>query len=547
VTPRSVMTASRRPRRQRVLRDHTQKGKQFLPPFLSMKVPMTAIDWVGEFVPDFLWLGLLIHKFGPNTGLGLATELAKRTLKNRPGTKKRIYSFSSAYERISIRAAEKVRGELAAEGYLDHLREGLYPLFSLYPTTPLAFLFEGPGMEDPQMSVDESLGVLKYVTGQLIERTTRLSAITQTAAVAILASTGKLHVQPDSPMANLEAILDYPDNEESQILASCVRASVNGLGGPMSGDVMARTKWPERFWRQGYQVSVCDISSRHEVDDDANSDKDVGDGRGSLTEILAEYRRHLTEEVTGYWSSSTPNLALPQKGEVLAGLLAREARLVCAMASDTFLWTPDIGEIVLRSQVEAHVNLTWLIRCGKAKDFASFVEYGLGQEKLAVEHLYARVQEKGTGVPGGEEHVRERLRVVNNEIFSAFLPVNVGDWINKSVRERAQEAGLDDDYNLLYLPASSVAHSAWNSLTQQNLRRCANPLHRFHRMPVIRDFPAIPELFMRAVELMDESLEVWAGDLGVQRKTPTAADRLSDVLESWQTGNRDQSSQEVSG
>ena len=92
--------------------------------------------------------------------------------------------------------------------------------------------------------------------------------------------------------------------------------------------------------------------------------------------------------------------------------------------------------------------------------------------------------------------------------------------------DRAIEAGLDDDYQLTYSPTSTVLHGMWNSLAQMNLRRCINPLHRFHFVPNMFAPPLLLEPLHQATQIMDESLGAWSKSMRVSREQPTALERF---------------------
>ncbi len=510
-------------------------GNKFLPPFMAMPFPLSPIDWVRDFVPDLLWLGLLIHKHGPTGGLALAVRIAQAT-KRRRRAKGRFYCFASDYEDTRPTTAPRIRQDIGSA--IEEIQEAMYPLASLYRGNPLEFLFTADALDAAPLSVDDSISTLKYVTGELMDKRTRLAAITQAAAIAILKQTDSFRIPEGSGLEELSPILDYPDSEASQKVASMTRATVVAIGGGARSEFRKPSDWPQRFWRHGYTISTCVLPDRMPLTTGEGSEHELGDTNfQKLLTICQRYAEDLGNEVEHYWGASTPDIANPRRGEVLAGIVSREVRLASMIVGVPQLWSADILRILSRCQVESHVNLVWLIARANPDDFAAFVEYGLGQEKLFVEHLSSKVESRGTSIPGGSEFV-ERMRTwVQGQIMSEFLPVNVGDWTDKSVRDRASEVGLDDDYQLGYAPHSSGLHGTWNVLAQTHLQHCLNPLHRFHRVPRLDPPPPVLQSVQQACITMDESLDAWCEELRVKRIQPTAVEDFLQSLDIWMSAS----------
>jgi hypothetical protein len=79
----------------------------------------------------------------------------------------------------------------------------------------------------------------------------------------------------------------------------------------------------------------------------------------------------------------------------------------------------------------------------------------------------------------------------------------------------ADEAGLLDFYRLNYQPLSVDAHSMWNHVARANLRYCTNPLHRYHRVPVIKSFSpnyhvwdTAAQMLAMTFKLVDDRLDI---------------------------------------
>jgi hypothetical protein len=56
---------------RRVLDDHKQVGKKFLPPFIAHLGSLNEVSWVDDLLPELLWLGMLNDRHGLRAGVSL--------------------------------------------------------------------------------------------------------------------------------------------------------------------------------------------------------------------------------------------------------------------------------------------------------------------------------------------------------------------------------------------------------------------------------------------------------------------------------------------
>ena len=70
---------------------------------------------------------------------------------------------------------------------------------------------------------------------------------------------------------------------------------------------------------------------------------------------------------------------------------------------------------------------------------------------------------------------------VDADVGEEFQPIDLGPF-ETDLRQKAIEAGLKRDYDLVFAHACAEVHGEWASLDRFYLVRCANPLHRGHRV-----------------------------------------------------------------
>ena len=192
------------------------------------------------------------------------------------------------------------------------------------------------------------------------------------------------------------------------------------------------------------------------------------------------------------------------KDEILSGLFARCLRLYVLMTEDAHLWARDTSGIMLRCLADTAITFAYLAKCGMEEDYAKFREYGEGQEKLLMLPLQDNYPE-GTSLEGrSSEAISDELGSFAPEI----MQIELGHWSKQDTRKLASKAGMERLYRLVYSPTSSDLHGSWMSLKHSNLCRCAEPLHRFHRLPTFAEPPVFLDSMFASQLLFERCIEV---------------------------------------
>jgi hypothetical protein len=198
--------------------------------------------------------------------------------------------------------------------------------------------------------------------------------------------------------------------------------------------------------------------------------------------------------------------------EVVGGLLARQATLSTQLAMAPSTWNSHVAPILIRSMIDCYITLLWILR-DPPTNAEQYILYGLGQQKLFIEHLRAEA--------AGDETLRELIKIeedwLNSQRGEFATTVDVGQLGEKSTRVKAQEAGCEAIYNFPFSRFSGVAHNMWQHVARYNLQICENPLHKYHRVPFMPQFaPDIDWLYQsakhltRSIQAVDRKYELTA-------------------------------------
>jgi hypothetical protein len=154
-----------------------------------------------------------------------------------------------------------------------------------------------------------------------------------------------------------------------------------------------------------------------------------------------------------------------------------------ALALEATLLSPNqliSGRLLLRSIVEAHINLHFLCIKDDKTIWYQFRNFGASQTKLAL-LKYLDLQEKPDYID-----LEQLFLFANEDMWHEYQDIDLGTWAKKNLREIAQEAGLKNIYDKHYPILSTASHAHWPAIREIAFQQCINPLHRFHR---IADLP----------------------------------------------------------
>lgn len=253
--------------------------------------------------------------------------------------------------------------------------------------------------------------------------------------------------------------------------------------------------------------------------------------------ILRNYVRMVELELSERWEGWSLDLSCNEMYEVIGALLARQVTLAVELAKSHIIWNMHIAPLILRAMADNYINLAWIFQDPLDRS-RKFIMYGLGQEKLQVEHLKARLQTAGESVEENPE-VKYREGWINAQQYTFLTEVNIGSWSGLDTRTMAQEAGCLDFYNYSFQPFTSATHNMWNHIGKYNLVVCPNPLHGYHSMPAVRYLPldiyAVVEaasFVEKAFALFDEKTSNTARSLSAYKEFMRGLDGFGNALSS---------------
>lgn len=457
---------------RKVLTDHVRRGKKFTPPLMEVIKQSggdARIEWLRWGLPELVWMAVVMEDLGPQRACSLFIEAMRAARKAAGEPQGKAFMLASDYSEM----CEDGRRALFDSSTFARIRPSLAKIAKFYPTFPMAWLAGERAIKEASGDLDELRG-LGRVVKENMSRRERPAMVLQTAAVVGAAASGalKLHHLDDPNL-----IILYPNTGESRRLAASVRAL-------MDFELRRATDsaWSREFWRQGRRISPCDYPTIEEPD------PPTFDELAAANAVGTAFARSVFSEVRNLFEQVAPDLDCPSRPEVLFGLLQRQAQIAADLARLPPMWVSPWGQMANRAMAETLIRLKWLAARNRAEEFEWFVDYGLGQEKLYVEHLGRLVEQDHPESTTIEEERQWRIAWLDEQRYTFLQEVDVGGGAHKiDLRKMAEEAGCPDLRSLVFQPLSSTVHGHWNAIGRQNMHRCMNPLHGSHYLPV--EFP----------------------------------------------------------
>jgi Family of unknown function (DUF5677) len=226
-----------------------------------------------------------------------------------------------------------------------------------------------------------------------------------------------------------------------------------------------------------------------------------------LKVLLQGFEQHIRRELRERCERYPPEFETPGVFSVLTALLARQATLALELACAPPLWNPHSGLLFLRAMADVHITLSWILLDVQVR-VKQYVEHGLGQAVLQLEHLKKKVA--GSSDPSRwKDAIDSEEGWIDMQKLHFLVEVNVGAWSGTNTRQMAEEARLLDFYNRVYTQFSQCAHSTWYHVGRYNSSPSNSPLTRLLWIPEIAETGFDPSIMVMAAEYLDMSFNVF--------------------------------------
>jgi hypothetical protein len=233
--------------------------------------------------------------------------------------------------------------------------------------------------------------------------------------------------------------------------------------------------WSDYFWNRGRVLSP--LETEYDI---PTIDEPHPHPLGAFGMEFESYARSLLRDV---WKALPVDVFRSEPFEVVGALLSRQCNLAVKVILNPGVWDFYSGPLFLRAMVDNYITAAWILKDPLDRS-RKFILYGLGQEKLQIEHLKTEHESM-------DDEDKERMQQaidareawVNCQRFTFLQEVDIGSWSGISTRKMAEEADCMGLYRFAYTPWSQAAHGVWNHVGRFDSKSSDDSLHKHIRQP----------------------------------------------------------------
>ncbi len=463
------------------LDSHHRDGKVLTPPLLRVPAPLRLHSWVDERLPECLWAVLLTGTLTRQEYMPLLSAVAKAAMRFRDEPK--AYIDHSALAEVSPDQFNSLFKDVLGD---ERACSALIPLLLLENLPDRAHWSAHLQVPEPEVG----WRAMAHAVVASMDLQSRSAIDIRWMRVMFLGLQHRLRF-PKGREEVIDMLCAYPEGRDVPDWAdSMIRAMepMMGIGDPTADEHAA---WSEVFWRECLRKTPC-MPGRWALPSE-ESDFDFEPAKQRWGETYAGLAEHFFEtlETTG----------IDARHDAVFGLALYAMSLVAsAMRPHS---TRPSGRHLLRSLAEVLITLAYLVVKDEPELWQTYRAYGTGQAKLAFLKL---VESERKDLP---KHVDLSVleSLANEDMWQEFVPIDFGNWTRLNVRKMAEASGIKDVYDAYYVWPSGYVHGHWAAVRDSVFDICANPLHRFHRIPR----PArvdMPDVCFDAIDLMNRTLDL---------------------------------------
>lgn len=217
--------------------------------------------------------------------------------------------------------------------------------------------------------------------------------------------------------------------------------------------------------------------------------------------------------------------------EVIGALLARQSTLSIELARNPSIWNPHISPVILRSMTDALITVSWLMKDNYEEKAEGFIKYGLGKEKVLIEHYKAEKTEDDDFKEQYEQMIQYREDWLNGQRYDFLTEVDTSSsWAGVGTRKMAFESNCESLYKFAYEPYSSASHNTWQHISKFNLKHCSNPLHKKHKIPIVPDISSDINYLFNSAKYLSKTFEAVDNKFDLEVETPDPYQLIYDYL-----------------
>jgi len=450
------------------LLDHKKVGSVLQPGFAQFGDKLTFSSWSNERLPEMLWAAVI--RVVQDQDFAIAEF-------------KRVIAYVSEHSNkeklsdLSITGISKLDEELRNE-FLVFLLSNPVTASAL---TVLKLFKNLPARESwlkflPSTEPEPELNILMAAVGMCLPHQSQEATDCRWLKLMLMVVAGKFQ----APQEMVEPWFKYPYEGDQRSIRPSIRSCEMAFNPMVEQDLT----WSNNFWAESWENTPC-----LELIPESDVKSEVRDC--SVDEI-----QKLRQELKQHWGKTHSTTGVDAKHDGVFGIAFYALSTLTEIAS-IGVSTGILARLGLRTILETHISLRYLIQKNEAQLWTKWRTYGAGQAKLNALKFDELVE------PPKFINTDTLESIAGEDLWEEFINIELGSWSGADLRKCSDKAGLKPAYDQYYSWSSTFTHGTWGAIREVCFNTCGNPLHRLHRYP---KESVLPDTLQDACILVNEIL-----------------------------------------
>lgn len=470
---------------------HVLKEGKFITPFNNaFGDTLEVTSWVNQRLPEYLWLGLILSKFGRKKGI---QKIHTIYLKIDDYDPQFNLPFFSNLLCMDINAQKEIWKSIKSEVGQEAL-EPLTIVYSFRDYPDFNREFQG------NMGVSQCVCALQDVLEKSMDKGSEFATDIQFCVLFHQ----NLRIKYVMEKSTADLLMIYPALEHSDETMRLVRPLVRSLEtstfSAMTKEGTNELNQSAMFWERISVMTDCQLLVIP-YSPGANNAK-----------LYIEYLQEIFKYLDSSFVSTEP---LNKKHLVILGMSTYAFKRIKELVEHN-LFNEISGRSIIRNIIEIYIMLKYLLKHESEKQdiWNDYQYYGMGQYKLIVE------RNRSNPCTYTDGHVNYKmLELLVHEYYNEeLLDMDTRYFDSKQIRKKAEDVNEKELFGLFYDYDSSFEHGLWGAVRESSLLACGNPAHQFHNVLDSEDSQKLPSVWKDCVRTMNKILTIVNGEISIPTK-----------------------------
>ncbi len=456
------------------LSDHIFKKGKFIAPWNNALGSLSKMQsWSQSRLPEYLWLGLIIKKYGRKEGLEKSYFILNKLHEVNKDIS--IPAFSLI---LKLDIEEQKDFYSAISKIID--KQVLAPLTLLY--TYSDYREFSRWFCEPCIAPSDRQEQINTVLVEGYFHQSELAADIRFLVTYFALLTGHIRM----PKSQIDLILEYPQLDHYNEKMRIIRPTIRSTEMLLLGLEILDKQFLEDFWRRISKMSECKLFYINFSSNESDSDKYI--------ETLHEVFSYLSN----CFIAINP---LDKKMLVLLGIATYSYKRLVEVV-DHNLYNTIAARGAIRTVIENYIMMKYLIKNENTQEniWDRFQYYGIGLYKV----ILARSREAESDLANNHIDYKYIEVLVNEYMDEEYIDMDTSYFDKQNIREKAVSVGEKELYGLFYDYDSSYEHGLWGAIRESSLIKCESPAHQFHCVPDIENKQNLKNVWPDCVKVMNK-------------------------------------------